>query len=233
MLIVGHTALAYLMTRPFLNLDKSSLISKNIFFIFIFANIIDVINFSFLRYFSHTLIGIFLFTGFWLMFFIKFNIIEKRIFPLFLLAACSQIIGDYLFGEIYLFAPIINTSYTVYGGYCHLGQIAESFVFMIFYAVFVFSKDYHYMREFIHNEKQKFVKNFKIKKIFNPEFYIFYLFILFILFSIAQFGYFFNGCIDCLKNYILAPYIYLLCFILFLGIFSLIGFGKIQKNSTT
>ena len=193
MLIVGHTALAYLLTRSLLSLEKSSSIPKSIFFIFLFANIIDVINFSLLRYFSHTLIGIFLFTGFWLVFFINFNIIEKRMFPIFLLATWSQIVGDYLFGEIYFFVPIINTSYSVDGYFCHFGYLIESIIFILFIVIFIIIKDFQKMKEFIHFEKNKFIKIFNFKKSSNPELYIFYLFIAFYLFAIAQFILFLNG----------------------------------------
>lgn len=229
MLIVGHTALAYLMVRPLLSLDRSRVKPKNVFLIFIFANIIDVINFSFFRYFAHTLIGIFIFTGFWLIIFNKYNIIEKRIIPLFLLATCSHIIGDYLFGIIYFFGPIINTSYSVYG-YDHLiGHFAETIIFMIFFIIFMITQDFQKMNDFIHYEKEKFVKSYKLKNIFNSDLYFYYLFIVFYLFSITQFIHFITDHLGLMK-YNLVVWAFLFCFILFLALFTFIGFIEIRNN---
>lgn len=231
MLIVGHTALAYLVTRPLLGLDKSILKPVNILLIFIFANLIDVINFSIFRYFAHTLIGIYLFSIIWLLIFYKLKIIEKGIVPLLLIAISLQPLADYIFGEVYFFAPFIDTSCSVFNHTCEIIHFADSIAFLMFLLVFILTGDLQNMKVFILREKNKLLRNIKIKNIFKSKHLALYLFIAFYLFAIAQFIFFILTHLDMLMDIIFVTWIFLFLFIIFLAILTFIGFGKMPTSN--
>ena len=192
MFIVGHTALAYLLLRPFLRSDKSKSMAlpQTIFFIFIIANIIDIINYNIFRYLGHNLFGTFIFTGFWLMVFYKLKLVKLRTFPLFFIAIGSHIVADVFFSEYYLFAPFDEAGYSVFKYNSHIGLIAESILFLIFFVVFIGTKDFWRLKMFIANEKKKAMSGTRSNELINSGVFISVFFIVFFLFILAQFAVF-------------------------------------------
>lgn len=113
MWVIGHTAFAYLIVKPIFVVIRKELDPNLILFIFIFANIIDSLHFGFLRYYSHNLIGTVFFSVFWLLFFEKFKIVEKKDFTVLLFVVGTHIITDLVFSDYFLLFPINKKSYSV------------------------------------------------------------------------------------------------------------------------
>ena len=187
MYIIGHTAFAYLITRPLVRIDNDRYVPEILLFIFIFANIIDSIHITpYLRMLGHNLIGLFLYSGVWLLFFYKAGIIKKGHVPVLLLAVASHMIMDYLFGEFFFLFPISDTPFTIFSFNTYRDFITESFLAGIFIVVFVLTGDLKKMRFFIGRELRRFYKYCSFKNFYRARFYKSYLFIAFYLFVTGQ-----------------------------------------------
>ncbi len=233
MFIIGHTALSYLVIRPFLFVDKHNLKPKTIFFIFIFANIIDIINIGLLRDLGHNLIGIFLFSGFWLLLFNRYDLIQKSFFPIFIILICLHVFADYLVSNFALFYPLNDTRYFVYYYDPHMGRLIEGIIATIFILFFITSKDFHKMKKFIGSEKIKFFKSFNRKNLFNPDLFIFYMFIAFYIFCFVQLFIFLRDQTICLTNLIAGVWLFFIMYILFIILLTAMAYDKnneIQEN---
>ncbi|MFQ6124639.1 MAG: hypothetical protein ACE5R6_08560 [Candidatus Heimdallarchaeota archaeon] len=115
MWVIGHTAFAYLIAKPIFVFFKKEQDPIFMLFIFTFANIIDVFHFGFLRYYSHNFIGTVVFSAFWLLFFGKFEEIEKKGFTVLLFVVGTHIIADLVFSDYFLLFPFNKKPYLVYG----------------------------------------------------------------------------------------------------------------------
>jgi hypothetical protein len=228
MYIVGHTALAYLILRPILALDKTDQKAVKIFYIFIFANIIDIINYNVFRYLGHNLIGTIIFSSFWMMVFYKLNLIKFKYFPLFFIATGTHVVADYLFTEYYFFVPFYDMIYSVFGYDTHYGLVAELILFLIFLPVFFGLGDCKRMKNFFYNAKQKTMSSVYEGAIIVPAITSL-LFIAFFLFIIAQLAVFFVTNRYCITHCGWIPGTYIIAFILFIILFALIGFSKNSK----
>jgi hypothetical protein len=187
MYIIGHTAIAYLFLKTLFVGTKKRLEPKIIIFIFVFANIIDVLHIGYVRIMIHNLFGTFLFAGVCALFFFKLKIIEKKQIIILMIATTAHIIGDYLFGEFYFLYPFAQTRFSTFGFHSLEHFMTESILVIIFLMVFLFSKDFNKLLKFINTKKKEFRKDFNLKKLFNPNLFTFYLFIAFYCFVIAQF----------------------------------------------
>jgi hypothetical protein len=226
MYIIGHTALAYLFIKPIYKLKRESIPPVMVLFIFIFANIIDSIHVGFFRTIGHNFIGIFLFSGFWLLFFNKYKIIKNHHFPILLLATTTHIFTDYLFSNFLFFFPFIDRGFSVFGFNSVEDLYIECILIGLWVSVFIGSDDFRRFKVFMTLEREKFIKSFKINKIFNPDLFIFYLFIAFYLFVIVQFIVFLYINYHYILNLIWYVWFFQIANILFIIIFSLVLFGK-------
>ena len=189
MFIVGHTVFAYLVIRPLLTLkrfEKTINKSKSIFFIFLFANIIDVIHYDYSRYYSHNLIGTFLIAGICIIIFYKLKLIEIKIIPFLLLATGTHVVADCLFSEYYLFAPFDRTAFSLFGFDSHIGMTVESILFIIFLLTFLMTNDYQEMKIFLDTERRNSIGNFDSTYKFIHGIIISLLYIGFTLFALAE-----------------------------------------------
>jgi len=230
MFIIGHTALAYLLTQPFLYLGKAKIKTSNTLFLFVFANLIDVLNFPVLRYYGHSLMGTFLFSIFWFYVFYKHKLIEKKFFPLIFIVLCSHVIADYLFSNYNFFAPFISTQFSIYGDNIRIGLKVEIALTILFGIFFILSKDYQKMKAFFYTEKVKFLKKSVLNGLFSSEHVYFYLFIFLYLFSIGQLIFFITRDIDFLMENIKTDWVFVFVFIAFIIVFTDILFGN-PKNT--
>ncbi len=224
MYIVGHTALAYLVLRPFISSRKAGDLTRAIILIFICANIIDILNYKTLRYYGHNLLGTFLFTGVWIAIFYKLKLIEKRTVPLLFAATGTHVIADVLFSEYYLFAPFENTAYSYFGIYGPIDHLAESVLFVSFLIVFISTKDHLKLKEFLDSEKIKLSQPFEYTDSYGQGLIISIIFIAFYLFSVLQLFYFIFESRFLLSIYMKRTWLYLGAFIAFIILFTYLGF---------
>jgi hypothetical protein len=232
MYIVGHTALAYLVLRPFLR-SKDPNLPINILFIFIFANIIDLMNYSYFRYYGHNLFGTFFIAGICLVVFKKFKLIENRIIPLLLIATGTHVIADVIFSEYHLFAPFDNKAIALIGYNPVIGHLAESILFGIFFMVIILTKDHLKLKDFLIKEKIKVSQPFEYTNSYGKGLIVSMVFIAFFLFSILQLMYFSFESMFYLSHYYKRTWLYLGAFIIFLSILIYVGFldgSKSKKN---
>ena len=190
MWVIGHTAFAYLIVKPIFVFIKRKLDPNLMLFLFIFANIIDVLHFRFLRYFSHNPIGTVAFSVFWLLFFEKCKMIEKKDFTVLLFVIGTHIIADLVFSDYFLLFPINRKPYSIYGLNSTEDLITESVFVMAFLLLLFHSGEYYKLRTFLCKEKKKFFNNLTIKAIYNPSLFVFYLFVVFYLLNTAQLSFF-------------------------------------------
>ena len=212
MWVIGHTAIAYLLIKPIVNMRKKQMDPTLIIFIIFFANLIDFVHFGSLRNFSHSLIGTLLLTGVSLWTFKRLNLIEKSEFSIFLFVVGTHIIVDILFSTYNLLFPVNNVKYSIYGLNSPQDFAIESISVIIFIIVFVYSDDYLVLKTYITQNMEQFFHEIGLKAIFNVSLYPFYIFGLFYLFSIAQLGFFLVTFLShLLKGYWLI-WIFFLCF---------------------
>jgi hypothetical protein len=223
MYIVGHTALAYLVLRPFLS-SKDKDFAVTIFFIFIFANIIDIFNYRFLRYYGHNLIGTWIIILVGAIIFKKLNLIEKKMIPFLIMATGTHVVADIIYSEYYIFAPFRDKAYSVIGFNPLLGQFTEAVLFGIFIIALLITKDHIKLIQFLANEKSKVVQSFENTKDFVKGSIVSLIFIAFILFSILQFFYFIVEFNYLLLVFVKRTWLYFGSFALFILIFAYIGF---------
>jgi len=228
MYIVGHTAYAYLILRPFMRTKNpnSMTLANTIFFIFIIANVIDMFNYRIFRYLGHNLFGTFFITGLWLVVLYKLKLIKLRTFPIFFIASGSHVVADYFFSEYYLLAPFNDATFSVYQYNPMIGMIAESILLMIFLIVFIGTKDYWRLKKFINIEKKKVMRGTKSGEIVNSGVFISILFLVFYIFILAQFAVFIVSSRYYIIHSIYIPWTYIGAFLLFTLLFTMIGFGK-------
>jgi hypothetical protein len=187
MYILGHTTFAYILIAMVFMMNKKQLEPKTILFIFIFANIIDIIHIDIFRMLGHNLIGIFIFSGCWIWIFYKLRLLDIQIIPILLVVISTHILNDYLAGEFHFLFPFSTQSFTVvrFNSFYHL--ILESSYVLVFFLLFFCFKDYQKMNDYILKEKDLFLKEIKVKNIFNRRFWYFYLYLSFLTFCIGQF----------------------------------------------
>jgi hypothetical protein len=223
MYIVGHTALAYLVLRPFLR-SKNPELPINILLIFIFANIIDLMNFRSFRYYSHNLIGTFLIASICLVVLKKLKLIQNKIIPLLFTATGTHVIADVIFSEYHLYAPFDDRAIALIGHNPLLGQFAESILFGIFFMVIIVTKDYLKLKEHLVKEKIKVSQPFEYTNSYGKGLVISIIFIAFFLFSILQLIYFIFDYRNLLYGFMKRTWFYLGAFILFMSMLTYVGF---------
>ena len=223
MYIVGHTALAYLVLRPFLRSKKDNL-AVTLFFIFIFANIIDLFNYRFLRFYGHNLIGTWIIILVAAFIFNKLKLIEKKMIPLLIMAACTHVVADVIFSEYYIFVPFRNKEYSLINFNPLLGQITETVLFGVFIIVLFITKDHIKLIQFLAHEKTKVLHPLENFRAFAKGLIISLIFIVFILFSMMQFFYFTIEYNFLLSIFAKRTWLYLGSFVLFILVLAYIGF---------
>jgi len=164
-----------------------------------------------------------------LWFFNRYKIIEKRFFPILLIAASTHIITDYWFSEYHLLFPLTQKGYFVFGFNSYEDLVIESVITILFLIFFFTYKDHIRLRKYIHVQKSLFLKKFKLKYLFKPSFYCFYLFIAFYLFCLGQFIFFVTKNELLLLNLVWYVWLFLILFVLFLSILTIIGFKPMNK----
>jgi len=177
MYILGHTTFAYCLIRPFLGSDKKYSSAKIILFIFVFANLIDVIHFWVFRFLGHNLMGTVLLIGIALGFFNKTKIIETKHFPILISATLTHVITDYWFSKYHFLFPFTKAGYVVFGFNSFEALVTESFFTALFLIMFFAYQDHKKLMKFIRREKKNFSMYFRFKKLLEPRFYMFYLFL--------------------------------------------------------
>ncbi|MFX0200200.1 MAG: hypothetical protein ACFFCW_29120 [Candidatus Hodarchaeota archaeon] len=232
MWVIGHTAFAYLIVKPMFVFIKKELDPNLMLFVFIFANIIDVLHFSFFRFYSHNLFGTVVFSVFWLLFFRKFEIIKKRDFIVLLFIVGTHIITDLVFSDYFILFPINKKPYSVYGLNSIEDLITESVFAMAFLLFFYHSRDFYKLKTFLSKEKKKFFNNLNFKAIFNPSIFTFYLFVAFYLFNAVQLSFFVITTLNELLKGSWYFWMFLISFIAFFYVLTILSFGgeKIQNH---
>lgn len=225
MWVIGHTAFAYLLIKPLFIFTKKKVEPRLIFFIFIFANLIDSVHYGPLRRIFHNPIGTIIFAVFWLIFFEKCKIIHKTEFPLLLFATGTHVLADVIFSSYFLLFPLNTNSYSIYGWNSSENLIVGAIMVMAFLLIFFLSGDYRRLKDFISEEKTQWRRNFTFKELFNPSWFTLYLFIAFYLFTLAQFLVF----LRLWSNLVLMSvwYVWLFCmvFLSFSFVLTMIVFG--------
>jgi hypothetical protein len=215
MYIIGHSTFAYLLLRPFFSLKKEELDFDVLLFIFIFANLPDILHFSFFRLLTHNLIGTYLFACFWLIWFYKFNLIQKKHIPFYIVATSSHVIADFVLSDYYFFYPLNNTHFSVFGFNSYEDLLFESIILILFIITIIFTKDIHQIH------LNPIIKSNNYKELLSKRILIFLLFLLFYLFSLGQFLIFYLLNNHLISNFTWYAWFFQINFIIFLGILTL------------
>jgi hypothetical protein len=219
MYILGHTALGYLIARPFFKIDNEKYGPELLLFIFVFANIVDSIHIGWIRMVSHNLIGTFAYAGIWLIFFYKSGVMKAKYMPILLLATGSHIIADSYFAGYYFFIPFSFKGFSVFGFGSFEALITESILGILFFIVLIITKDLVILKKFLYTELKRFVKELNFKNMFLPEYYYSYLFIGFFVFVISQVLIYLISRYNFLLEGIWYQWLFFVVFIMFLVIF--------------
>ena len=226
MYILGHTAFAYLLLRPFISFKDDKFGPEILLFIFIFANIVDAVHFGHIRVLAHNPIATFLFAGFWIVILNRVGLLRKSYLPFVLVAAASHIVGDYLFSEYHFLIPFSEAGFSVFGFNSYVAMVVESILAALFILVFSLSGDLKLMSQFIKLEKKIFINEFNFKNLFSPKFYYFDLYLLFYLFSLGQFVILIRINHELINTLTWFTWAYMVLFFVYLVVLSKIFFGN-------
>ncbi len=229
MWIVGHTAFAYLIIWAYYTARRRRIQPILILFIFVFANLPDALHAGIFRAFTHNPAGTFLFAAFWLLFFNRFGLIEKRHFPVLLLATGTHVLNDYLFSGYQFLFPWNGTEFQVFAFNSFEDLLVESVLVLAFVMVLVAAGDVWRMKSYMQGEKRRLLHRFSLRNAFNPVFFPFYLFIAFFTVSILEFMFYtylsWHGLLALQWHNLL----FFAVFLLYLTALTLIGFRRMSK----
>jgi hypothetical protein len=180
--------MAYIVLKIIFRYYKKDMGPKTLFFIFIFANILDALHEGPIRSFSHSLLGTMLFSTFWIWFFHRYKIINRNHIPVLYTAVFVHIVTDTLFSNYKYLYPFVGTGYTVFGWNTPSHLAFEAVASVIILPILFYSGELQALRHFMLKETRKFLEQFSLKKLYNPELFIYYLYLALLAFVIAQFG---------------------------------------------
>lgn len=225
MWITGHTAFAYLLIWVFYVVRRKRIQPSLLLFIFIFANLPDALHAGFLRALSHNPIGTFLFAAFWMLFFNRFGLIEKKHFPVLLLVTGTHVLSDFLFSGYKFLYPFANTEFQVFAFNSFEDLLAESVLVIVFALVMFLAGDVRRMRSFLQREKDELHSRFSLKSAFSTDFLPFYLFVAFFTVSVLQFLFYVYLSWHSLLAFVWYKWLFLAVFLLYLIVLTVMGFG--------
>ena len=127
--------MAYLLLRPVFKLRQKEPEGYQLFYIFLFANILDSAHFGMLRVLTHNLLGALLYSLLWLFIFEKLEVLKKSDGWLLLVAALIHIPGDLLFSSFTPFFPFSYWSPGLFPWNGPVDLVVESLLGLVFLAV--------------------------------------------------------------------------------------------------
>lgn len=226
MWIVGHTAFAYLIVWAFYTARRKRIQPHLILFIFVFANLPDALHAGSFRALTHNPAGTFLFAAFWLLVFNRFGLIEKRHFPVLLLATGTHVLNDYLFSGYQFLFPWNGTEFQVFAFNSFEDLLVESVLVLAFVIILFTAGDAWRMKRHMQGEKRKLLDRFSLRKVLNPSFFPFYLFVAFYTVSILEFLFYTYLSWHGLLALVWHNLFFFAVFLLYLTALTLIGFGR-------
>ena len=229
MWIAGHTAFAFLLIWVLYRIKGKRIQPHLILFIFVFANLPDALHAGIFRALTHNPAGTFLFAGFWLLFFNRFGLIEKRHFPVLLLATGTHVLNDYLFSGYQFLVPLNGTEFQVFAFNSFEDLLVESILVLAFVVIVFAAEDVQRMKSYMQGEKRELLDRFTLRNALNPVFFPFYLFVAFFTVSMLEFLFYtylsWHGLLALQWHNLL----FFAVFLLFLTTLTLIGFRRISK----
>lgn len=222
MWIIGHSAVAYLSSKLIYKVKKQEISEKTLFFIFYFANSLDVFHFGSFRLLTHNFIGAYLLAFIGLFLFCNIQLISYQDAPVLLFAIFSHIITDIFFSGFYIFFPFSLASYTIFGWNSIEHLVFGTFITAIFLIVFISTGDFTRCRELL-KEKISVIKKHSIRSsIFMNNFLFIILFISYCSFVFAQLSLFLVLFLDRLLEGIIYIQSFFIVFTLFFLCFSVL-----------
>jgi hypothetical protein len=225
MWIVGHTAFAFLLIWMLYRIRGRRIHSSLILFIFIFANLPDALHAGIFRAITHNLAGTFLFAAFWLLFFNRLGLVEKRHFPVLLMATGTHVLNDYLFSGYQFLFPWSGTEFRVFAFNSFEDLLVESILVLVLVAVLNFAGDLSRMRSYMHGVKRRLLDRFSLSNAFNSDFFPFYLFVAFFTVSILEFLFYTYLSWPGLSAFGIHNLLFFNGFLLYLTALAVMGFG--------
>ncbi|UCH89241.1 MAG: hypothetical protein JSV49_00920 [Thermoplasmata archaeon] len=136
---IGHCALAYIISRPFLG--KRPIEPLTLLSIFFFASILDFAHVYEYRTFTHSLIFFIPFVAILLWILITGKILRREHIIPISIAASTHIIADVLFGSFAFFVPLSFYELNYYGWGSYLDYSIEIVLFSIMMVTLHFTGD--------------------------------------------------------------------------------------------
>ena len=164
--IVGHSAIAYLVIKSIYLGFKKEISPRLLIFIFIFANILDSLHFGSLRWISHNLIGAIVYSGIWIIIFIKLKLVYKKEIIILYIAVFTHILGDVMCASFSFFVPFSYKPYSIWHSNTIEHLSFESILFLLFIIMFISSKDYQNLKIYLKMQKQEIKQLYFEKHIF-------------------------------------------------------------------
>ncbi len=229
MWIVGHTAFAFLLIWVLYRIKGKRIQPTLILFIFIFANLPDALHVGIFRALTHNPAGTFLFAAFWLLFFNRFGLIEKRHFPVLLLATGTHILNDYLFSGYQFLFPWNGTEFQVFTFNSFEDLLVESVLVLAFVIILFTAGDVWRMKSYMKGEKRRLLNRFSLRNAFNSEFFPFYLFVAFYMVSMLELLFYTYLSWHGLLALVWHNLLFFAVFLLYLTALTLIGFRRTSK----
>ena len=226
MYILGHTAFAYILIRPFYNYFDLRLEPKMVLLIFVFANLIDAIHFGAFRLAGHSIIGTVLFTAVWLIFFYYLKLIETHQVPILMAASFTHIVTDYWFSDYHFLFPLTEKGFVLFGFNSFEALLAGSIFGIIFILILLGTGDLGQLKKFIITQKMIFNEYCGIKNFYKSKFYFFFLFILIYLFIIGQFIIFLIMSYNYLLQFSWYRWLFMIIYLVWIFLMSSIFFSK-------
>jgi hypothetical protein len=122
-----------------------------------------------------------------LLFFNKFGLIEKKHYPVLLLATAAHVLNDYLLSAYKFLYPFADTEFQVFAFNSLEDLLVESVLVVVFALVMFSVGDVRRMRTFMKEEKDKLVEKFSLRKAISRDSIPFYLFFAFYTVSVLEF----------------------------------------------
>jgi hypothetical protein len=229
MWIVGHTAFAFLLIWVLYIIRGKRIQPSLVIFIFVFANLPDALHAGILRAFTHNPAGTFLFAVFWLLFFNRFGLIEKRHFPVLLLATGTHVLNDYLFSGYQFLFPWKDTEFRVFAFNSFEDLLVESVLVLAFVIILFTAGDAWRMKSYMQGEKRRLLNRFTLRNALDPGFFPFYLFVAFFTGSILEFLFYTYLSWHGLMALVWHNLLFFALFLLFLTALALIVFRRTSK----
>lgn len=228
MWIVGHTAIAYLIIKFICICNKKEIPPRLLIFIFIYANILDSLHFGQLRFLSHNIIGAVLYSGFWILVFLKLNLIKKKEISILYLAMITHIIGDILCTSFPL--PLFSIDYYIWKFNAIEHLTFSIFMTIIFLIIFISSKDFQRVSDYLGNIRKSLYNKPSQKEYSHSNKLLMLLFIFYYFLLSAQFFLFLLSYIYQILIGVVYIILFFIHFLFFFGIFSILMLKMLNVN---